>query len=56
MWNFGYFITDGLSDLLTKEDVDKFKSFEEGTDMLHRIAASPLRRDDATALCFRFEE
>jgi PAS domain S-box-containing protein len=48
-----YFPTDGLTDLMTSEQTSCFADFAQGVQWLESLAASPLRRDDATAICIR---
>ena len=51
-----YFPTDGLTDLMKQEETGCFVDFDAGVAWLERLAVSPLRRDDATAICIRIEE
>ena len=48
-----YFPTDGLTDLMTSEQTSCFADFTQGVQWLETLAVSPLRRDDATAICIR---
>lgn len=50
-----YFPTDGLTDLMKPEEISCFADFEQGVQWLESLAVSPLRRDDATAVCIRIE-
>ena len=50
-----YFPTDGLTDLMRQDETDCFADFEQGVRWLEQLAVSPLRRDDATAICIRIE-
>ena len=50
-----YFPTDGLTDLMKPEETNCFAEFEQGVQWLESLAVSPLRRDDATAVCIRIE-
>ena len=50
-----YFPTDGLTDLMSQEETGCFADFDAGVAWLERLAVSPLRRDDATAICIRIE-
>ena len=50
-----YFPTDGLTDLMRQDETGCFADFEQGVRWLEQLAVSPLRRDDATAICIRIE-
>ena len=49
-----YFLTDGLTDLIGREDPSfKAGQYEEIISTLKNLTDSPYRRDDATAICIR---
>ncbi len=50
-----YFPTDGLTELMKPEETSCFADFEQGVRWLESLAVSPLRLDDATAICIRIE-
>jgi serine phosphatase RsbU (regulator of sigma subunit) len=50
-----YFPTDGLTDLMKPEETNCFANFALGVQWLESLAVSPLRRDDATAVCICIE-